>query len=383
MPKQGARRREPVKLVRREGQWELEFNRLVAVDDHVMRPERCHVAATADALRSLAPSCPPNRLRDVETLMREPDDGSERAFELDDAGWIPVTPVAHSQRPLSRNEMMSVIADLQIELTLMRGLHDALLGRVLAMEAALQTKPASAPEPAPRPGQRVLSRRDMLAALQRPEHPSSAGLRPQEDAPVAHAPTALAGAPPLPAPQAEAARRQAAPPAVDAAPAANSVERAQTLSAGPRIDLPAPAEIVECLNMLASDVAISAEHSGLPADLGDYLVACLVDGSDEALGVILIDQRAGAELGGGLLGLSVTARDEQARRGIDKDTLEGLNEICNNLNGLVNRRNPKTYTKLRPLERVSPGALPWLAEPATLSLGLATPSNGSLWLAAR
>jgi hypothetical protein len=389
MRKDGARRREPVKLVRRHGQWSLEFNRLVAVDDQIMRPERHHVAATTDALRSLAPSCPPTRLRDAETLMQQPDDGSERAFELGDEGWVPLSTVANSQRPLSRSEMMAVIAELQTQLTLMRGLHDALLGRVVAMEAALQAKPASEPEPMLRPVRRVPSRRDMLAELLRPEQVGAEVPRPAETTSAAHAPTALAEAPPPyrpsphPGPARQPATSRTAPPLALDATAAAAVDPVQAPTRGPRIDLPAPAEVIECLNMLASDVALTAAPSALPADLDDYYVARLVDAADEALCVILIDQRAGAELGGGLLGLAPAVRDEQARRGIAQDTLEGLHEICNNLGGLVNRRNPKSYTKLRPLERLDRAALPWLDQAATMTLGLATPSNGALWLVAR
>jgi hypothetical protein len=96
----------------------------------------------------------------------------------------------------------------------------------------------------------------------------------------------------------------------------------------------------------------------------------------------LVNQRASAALGGGLIGLPLPAREEQARRGIAPDTLEGLNEICNNLAGLIKRKNPQRDAKLRSLERVDPSALPWLSKAAT-TLGLATSANGALWLAAR
>ncbi len=382
MPKDAARPRDPIKLVRRSGQWSLEFNRLVAVDEQIMRPERCHVAATGEVLRALAPGCSPERVREVDTLMQQPDDGNERVFELDEDGWVPVSGVTHSQRPPSRAEMMALIADLQTQLTLMRGLHDALITRMVAMEAALAKPPADPDPPPQRTGRRVPSRRDMLAVLQGPGPLALDGLRPPEPSP-AHAATAAAESPvpatATPAPAPEAAQQVAVS---DPKPAEATPDQGPKTPAAASLVLPSSGDVIHCLKMLAPDVVVAPESAGLPADVSDCFVARLVDAADEALGVILINQRAGAALGGGLLGIPLTARDEQGRRGIAKDTLEGLNEICNNIVGLLNRKNPKGYAKLRPLERMNPTTLPWLGKPAT-TLGLATPPNGALWLAAR
>jgi len=390
MPKEATRRRDPIKLVRRSGQWSLEFNRLIAVDDQVMRPERCHVAATTDVLRSLDPNCPPHRVRDAEAIMQQPDDGSERVFELGDDGWVPASPSMNSQRPLSRTEMMAVIGELQSQLTLMRGLHDALLTRVVSMEGALQAKAAKDAEQTSHTGRRVPSRRDMLAVLQRPETPGPLaldGLRAADAASPAHAATSVAETPPVKAAEAraEAPPEQPGRPAAAAPPPATPPAQAAVAAAKPspgRLVLPTSAEVIECLQLLAADVVLTPAATIVPADFTDFYVARLIDASEEALGLILINQRAGAALGGGLLGLPLTAREDQSRRGIAKDTLEGLNEICNNLGGLVNRKNPKAYTKIRPLERVNATALPWVTNPAA-TLGITTPPNGVLWLLSR
>ncbi len=389
MPKDAARRRDPIKLVRRSGQWSLEFNRLIAVDDQVMRPERCHVAATTDVLRSLDPSCPPHRVRDAEAIMQQPDDGSERVFELAEDGWVPASPSTNSQRPLSRTEMMAMIGELQTQLTLMRGLHDTLLTRIVSMESALQAKAAKEAEQMSHTGRRVPSRRDMLAVLQRPETSGPLaldGLRSADTSSAAHAATSAAESPALKAgeprtdagPQPPRPAGAASPP--ETPPASAPAAAAKPTSA--RLVLPASAEVIECLRMLAADVVLTPAAAIVPADFTDFYVARLIDASDEALGLILINQRAGAALGGGLLGLPLTAREEQARRGIAKDTLEGLNEICNNIGGLVNRKNPKAYTRIRPLERVTATAVPWVSNPAA-ALGITNPPNGVLWLLSR
>jgi hypothetical protein len=348
--------------------------RLVAVDDQLMRPERCHVPASPEALSSLTPTCPPDRVREAAALMLAPDDGNECTFELLDDRWAPLTEMIPSQRPLTRGEMVSLIGDLQTQLTLMRGLHDALLGRLVSVEAAMQAKSAADPQGTPRAGRKVPSRRDMLAVLQRPA-PEGAG-------PLAlDGPRELAEAPPKhgPVPTESAPNAEVAD-----APAAVAAPRVRPTMApvAPRLALPEQGDVIQCLRMLAADVELAPGTATLPGDLADFYVARLVDASQEPLGAILINQRASAALGGGLLGLPLAVRDEQARRGIAKDTLEGLNEICNNLNGLINRKNPKGYAKLCAIERVSDAALPWLTQAAS-ALGLTTPSNGALWLASR
>jgi hypothetical protein len=393
MPHDAARLRQPVRLLRRSGQWQVELTRLVSVDEQLMRPERYQLVATPEVLRRLTPSCPPERVREAEALLRTPDDGSECAFELAEHGWAPLSESPPSLHPLTRNEMMALIGELQAQVTLMRGMHDALLARIVTVEATLQPK-AESPKPGPRPLRKVPSRRDMLAVLQGPANDRPGplaldGLRAGEPAP---APVAAAPSP-TPAPM-EAAAKPPAPAAdatklsppeplaaragVVAAPAADAAA-ARVL---PRLLLPEQSDVIQCLRMLASDVEVSPQAAPVPTDFTDYYVARLVDAAQETLGAILVNQRAGAALGGGLLGIPLAARDEQGRRGIAKDTLEGLNEICNNVWGLVNRKNPQTPTKLCALERVSGATSSWLpSAPGVLTL--ATPGNGSLYLATR
>jgi hypothetical protein len=134
--------------------------------------------------------------------------------------------------------------------------------------------------------------------------------------------------------------------------------------------------------MLASDVPLSTLEAESFGDAGGLYAARLVDAAQDALVVILVDQRAGAALGGALVGLPKVGRDEQAEHGMTHDTLEGLNEICNNLGGLIKRSNPRAPATLCPLEPCDVAKLPWLASPAK-TLGFGTPDGGALWLVAR
>lgn len=408
MRQDAARLAQPVRLLRRSGQWSIELTRLVPVDEQVMRPERYHVAATPEVLRTLTPTCTADRVREAEALLCSPDDGSERAFELDDEGWAPISESRPSLRPLTRGEMMSLIGELQAQVTLMRGLHDALLTRIVAVEATLQEKPDDGATGA-RPVRKVPSRRDMLAVLQRPAGDGPA--RPANDGPgplaldglrdaadvsaTAVAPDATPVKAAAPVAEAAVAKPVAGGDAtkvafpngpaavlVPAQPAAPPVRPTLAPVANARLVLPAQSDVIQCLRMLAGDVEVKPHTAPLPGDFTDYYAARLVDATQATVGVILVNQRAGSALGGGLLGLPVAARDEQARRGMAKDTIEGLNEICNNVWGLVNRKNPQTPTKLCALERVSGAVSEWLPSAATV-LTLGTPSNGAIFVASR
>jgi hypothetical protein len=371
----GAKRRDPIRLTRQSGHWSIEFTRLVAVDDHLMRPERRRVAATSDALRSLSQSCPPERIREAEVLIGQSDDGSERVFELAEDGWAPAPVVRHSQRPLARTELMQLVASLEAQMLGLRALCDSLLARVVTLEGQALERRRSEPEP--RYVRKVPSRRDVLLSLQN-------GASEANSAVNVLGPTRAEPAPDLSAapPAASAPAPPPAPRVVDVAPVTQASAEGLAPPGPPRIALPSSSEVIACLEMLAADVKVKADSAPMPSDLATFSLARLADEAGDIVGFLLVDQRAGAELGGGLLGLPQMARDDQAQRGLDKDTQEALNEIMNNLGGLVNRANPKCYTRLQGLEPASLVVELDAANPAK-KLGLSTGGGGRLLFASR
>jgi len=347
------KKKSSVRLLRRGGAWSLEFTRLVAVDDQLMRPERRSIAATPDALKTVAPSCPPERVREAQALMGEADDGSERVFELAEDGWAPAPRTTHSQRPLVQSDLRRVVAELTAELVGLRALHDALLLRVVSLEqSGAEARRVEAP---PRAVSRVPSRRELMLSLQ-----GGDGI------PVSPRPSA-----------AEPPRTLAAPEAPVVAATAAAVEETPS---GPRLALPSQGDVVSCVQMLAPDVELELVKAPVPSDLTELHAAALATETGDVLGVVLVDQRARASLGGGLLGMPRATREEQGRRGLDNDVIEAFNEVLNNLGGLVNRANPECYTRLGGLERAE--ALPWLAKPGK-KLGFSLAGGGALWLLAR
>lgn len=365
-----SKRVEPLRLSRRRGSWSIEYTRLVSVDEHILRPERRRAPATADLLRSLGESCPTVRIAEAVALITAADDGSERTFELADDGWAEAPTSTPSQRAPAQHDIKAMLAETQAQLAVLRGLYDALLSRVVALESddaqALRSLP-------PRVVRRVPSRKSVLDALKH----GSRGERV-----VASVPSER----PLPASRAgafdptRAAARPAAP--EPPPPAATSPDTTLASPGAAALSMPSSTDIVGCLQMLAGEVEVTPTKAAAPSDLADFHVTLLSDESGEATAAWLFNRRAAAELGAGILGGSAEERDLQARGELTSDTLDGLNEVANNLTGLLNRTNPKHQVKLGALERAPQGAPEWLKNPAKMR-AFSLRENGSLLLLVR
>lgn len=351
-----SKRVEALLLLRKRGSWSVEYTRLVSVDEHILRPERRRSPATPDLLRSLGESCPPERIDEAVALMHESDDGSELAFELRDGGWMEAPTATPSQRPLAQGELRAVLADTKAQLAVLRGLYDALLTRVVALESANAQALRSLP---PRMVRRVPSRKSLLDSLKHgpriEEAPPLPALSPVEP----RAAQAAAPGPPRAAAEPAARPVEAAP-----APAPPAADATLASPGATALSTPSSDDVVGCLQMLAADVAVTKVRANPPTDLGDFFVALLGDETGEPIAALLFNQRAAAELGAGILSASVAERDEQATNGLSSDSVDGLNEVANNLTGLLNRTNPKRQVKLGVLERAPASAPAWLANPA-------------------
>jgi hypothetical protein len=146
--------------------------------------------------------------------------------------------------------------------------------------------------------------------------------------------------------------------------------------------MPASADIASCLQMLVADLTINPAKTPAPSDHADFYVAALSDEAGEPLAALLFNHRAAAELGAGILMAGIEDRDQQAQGELTSDTLDGLNEVANNLTGLLNRTNPNRLVRLGALER-APAAPPvWLKNPAK-TRAFSLRENGSLFLLVR
>jgi hypothetical protein len=371
---------EPLRLLRKRGNWMLEVTRLVAIDQHVLRPERRRVNGTDSVVRHLKERCAPSLVREALDLLIGDDDGTDRAFELDGEHWIQQQDDSTGEAAGAGNAaLLAMISELRTELTTMRVLHEALRGRMAALERrSLQMPPADYG----RTALRGAARRELAAASLRPAaRPPSAA--PPADSPSI-APAPLAGGPVGPGgplAQLGEARTQAAGAGPVPATAPTALEPAAP--ARPALTMPTHADVATCLKqLLGVDAELRHEKGNLPKDLDAFYVSRIVDSKDEEVGAILLDLRGGVELGGRLLGFPAAAIEEQANAEPSADILDAMNEVTNNLGGFVNRANPDLRVRVRPLEKFSSVEFGWLPQ-NTARIGDTTKTGGRLWIAAR
>jgi hypothetical protein len=364
---------EPLRLTRKRGHWTLEVTKLVPIDRHVLRPERRRVNGTDSVVRHLKERCAPSLVREALDLIVGEDDGTDRAFELEGEHWVQLQDQADAETSGSAHAaLVAVVGELRAELTTMRALHEALRGRLAAVERrSLQLGAADYG----RGGLRAAPRRELGGASLRP------ALRGRSAAPAAHeaAATAIAGAP---AAGLEDARTQAAVTPVAAAAEAKSATP-EPPPTRPLLVMPQQADIATCLKqLLGADAELRSERGNLPKDLDAFYVSRVIDAADKEVGAILLDLRGGVELGGRLLGFPPSAIEEQAKADPSSDMLDAMNEITNNLGGFINRANPDLRVRVRPLEKLSSAEFGWLST-SSARIGNATKTGGRLWISAR
>jgi hypothetical protein len=368
---------EPLRLLRKRGNWTLEVTKLVAIDQHVLRPERRRVNGTDSVVRHLKERCAPSLVREALDLLIGDDDGTDRAFELEGEHWIQLSDEpALEATGVSNGNLLSLIGELRVELTTMRALHEAMRGRLAVLERrSLQMGPADYG----RSQARGATRREHSSASLRPAA-RSRSLSPGEAAPSPASPEPLR-APEAVLPTLGEARTQAA-----VAPLALTPEPAPAAAAPqkkPVLAMPSQADLATCLKqLLGTDAELRPERGNLPKDLDVFYVSRIVDSADEEVGAILLDLRGGVELGGRLLGFPASAIEEQAKGEPSPDILDAMNEVTNNLGGFVNRANPELRVRVRPLEKFTSAEFGWLPQNAARA-GSATKTGGRLWLATR
>ena len=368
---------EPLRLLRTRGSWTLEVTKLVAVDAHVLRPERRRVSGTDSVVRHLKERCAPSLVREALDLLIGDDDGTDRAFELEGEHWVPLADdVPTDSAGASTATLLAMIGELRAELTTMRALHEAMRGRLAAVERrSLQMGSADYG----RSQLRGPSRREHAAGSLRPSARGRSIAPGDEAALTAPAVAEVATPAALPAtPALGEDRTQAAvaPPAAPAPPAAEVLAK-------PLLAMPAPADIATCLKqLLGVDAELRLERGNVPKDLDGFYVSRIMDSSDQEVGAILLDLRGGVELGGRLMGFPASAIEEQAKSEPSSDIMDAMNEVTNNLGGFVNRANPDLRVRVRLLEKFNVTEFGWLPK-NTARVGHTTKTGGRLWISAR
>lgn len=362
---------EPLRLLRQGGNWALELTRMIAVDRHVLRPEKRKINGADSVVRHLKERCAPALVREALDLIVGQDGGADCVFALEGERWVQLAQDPDAQSASALSSLRQVVVGLRAEVMTLRAMHEALRGRLAQLEhRALQTPFDPARAVARLPGRRDASLRP-AAARGRASLP---------------APDAAAAVPSIAAARtelsvgAEAAAGTPGQPALEPAPAATpgTDEPAATALA-----LPQHADLVVGLRqLLGAEPELCHERGPPPRDLQGFYVSRVLDAADRELAAIVLDLRAGAELGGRLLGLPPGAWQEQAKATPTSDLLDAMNEVANNIGGFINRANLDTRVRVQPLEAYHPQAHTWLAK-CRAALLSSTKSGGHLWIGAR
>lgn len=332
-----------------DGEWTLEIHELVAVDRDIYRPAARRVRGMEAIVSHLKRSGADPAFRDATIVLMKTRRDEDAWYEFIDGEWISAALASklRPQEPLER-DLDSTLKELRAELLVLHASHRTLKERVLRAETRLHEE---FPEP------------DVSADVGDESPPP-----PEEPAAVAMAPV-------------EPAAVEPAPPA-SPAPEADEADEPEEA----RVTLPARTAILAALKqLLGRDPGLDYTSERPPsADaLSEYRASLLVDQTGRELGTLLVNARAIAELGGGLLGLPEPEIERLAESGAPtEDSIAAMNEYCNNLAAAVNRASTGVQVVAEPLEVARPARLGWLPS-SSKSCVLSNKAGAELWLVAR
>ncbi|MFZ5891361.1 MAG: hypothetical protein ACOY0T_09945 [Myxococcota bacterium] len=371
----------PSRLVCRRGRWILELTRLVAVDSHVFQPRKQRIEGSDVILSHLKRSPEGAALvQGAMQLMRSTRGDDDRTFEAIDGEWVPTQETRGKGKELGFEEStQAAIADLRAELLILRASHQRLKERVVVLEARLADgvpppkaqAQISMPEPQPAPAPKAMG----FARLSNPPAAQPAAMAP-EPAPLfsqhqVASPTLATG-------QEPEERRPFGE--VVAAVGNHSV-------AGHKIDTGPLADVLSALkDLCGGDPGYAKSDEPLPdsaLELAALYASLLVDDDGQALGVILSDIRATANLGGRLAGLPSTVIDEQAKTGVLSESVTAaMSEVCNTLSSVLSRVPGNVNLRSTPLETFPADRLGWVGN-ASGVLALEKRRAGVFWIVTR
>ncbi len=138
------------------------------------------------------------------------------------------------------------------------------------------------------------------------------------------------------------------------------------------LKLPSVAAINESLHALIGDQASVREKrpvSFSPDTLGPCWVSRLIDEEGHDVGAIVADRAAAIALGGALMSLPEHEIEAQRALATPSDDIVGaMSEVANNLCETINQQAGGSRVRVRPIERLLPGSLDWVAKVADRGL---------------
>lgn len=349
----------PRRLSNEAGRWVMEVVRHVNLGQGLIRPTTQRLSGhrvITSYFRSNPEHAPLGKA--TERLMQGESSREPRSYTALGSDWVvnsmapgPGESLESSPAPGRASARAAQLDELRAQLVLLTAVQEGLLMRVARLEARLarggvQGAPVSALErhtPA-RPARsseeteaevEAAQSDDRAAAPRSSEGPRE--WRPHEEIPSGRA---------ADAPLAEAV-------------AEPQEERAE-------LELPEAAELARCVtSLMGGDVTLSeAALFAVNRTTKDCYCAGLLDATDRAVGLILLDLKAAVYLGGTLMMLPPSELEQQLQaQSPGEDSLAASAEICSAVSGAINqlRRQPLRLAGLEKFEFRSWG---WVTEPA-------------------
>lgn len=378
----------PSRLFCRRGRWALELTRLVPVDNHVLMPKRQRVEGSEAILSHLKRAGDSGVLaQGAAQIMRTGRSDEERAFDAIDGEWVPSQgarqqPEAANDVPAGqRQDFESALAELRAEILILRGSHQRLKDRVVALEAELANV-EGAPRRAERPARSVARGVSLTPPRAEPVAVMAPSIRSVRPAPMPFGdqPT-LAAAGHAPQPPAEASPPSPLP---VQAPARAPVAAAPP---GTTITLGADSAILESLaDLFGGDPGYQVSAEPLPdsaLELAALYASLIVNDDGHEVGAVLADIRATASLGGRLSGLPASVIEEQAKTGVLSEAVtSAMSEVCNSLSAVLSRVPGNGQVRARPIETFPAERLRWVGS-AKKCLALEKRRAGVFWIVTR
>ncbi|MCB9606019.1 MAG: hypothetical protein H6716_05470 [Polyangiaceae bacterium] len=350
------------RLLRREGRWFLEVERLVAVDPGVFRPTLQRIEGREGILWFLGHH---NSDADLERSARgvfDTTSGAHATYESAKGTWVPSSTSARHFRDQARKRRAEVETywRQQNELARLRVENEELKRRLAKLERILYS-----------PGNLELKLRGSESPPElNPQFPPQAST-PKEAAASAGeqvaGQSAGGGAPD----GSDGEPSEAAQAAAEAAQAAEAAEAEPVAPAEPAsipppppdfepFEVPPPSAFEQCIaTLVGSDVELEPPD-GSAHDLAEFFSARLVSDDDELRGVMLADLEAVARMGGSLLMLPEPEVLQQISSGTpSQDSLEAMSEVFNTLTAEFNNVEGNPHVRSRPLGPVDPEDVKW------------------------
>lgn len=354
----------PRRLSHEAGRWVLEVVRHVNLGQGLIRPTTQRLTGhrvITSYFRSNPDQAPLGKA--AERLMQGDDARQPRSYTAVGGDWV-----VNSMAPGPGESLESVPApgrtpsldthldELRAQVILLTAVQEGLLTRVARLEARLArgVGPSAAASvlEGPAPSSASASRAPVPVLRPAEDEESSPGA---DFSLAPHTPEAPGD---WSTPD-EAAREQpaeVAPAPADPATPAEQVE----------LELPAAVELARCITSLMGGDVVVSEGPALAVNrtTKDCYCAGLLDATDRAVGLILMDLKATVYLGGTLMMLPASELEQQLQaQSPGEDSLAASAEICSALSNIVNqlRREPLRLARLEKFEFRSWG---WAKEPA-------------------